>query len=259
MADTKISALPAATTPLAGTEVLPIVQSGITKKVAVDDLTVKNIRSNATSGILQVTGPGAGTTRVATVPDANWTAARTDTAQSFTGNQTLSTGSLIIGTSGQGIDFSATPGTGTSELLADYEEGTWTPVLSSASGSFTTVTLGADTSAYYTKIGREVTFQMWFTTDAITVGTASGDVYISLPFTAATLAGAGDHSAGSVGLCVNFTTNHPDGIIVRGGDNKMNLVFRATSNGATSNLQVGSLATGAGSNIIVISGLYIAA
>lgn len=39
MADLKISQLPAATTPLAGTEVLPIVQSGTTKQVAVDDLT----------------------------------------------------------------------------------------------------------------------------------------------------------------------------------------------------------------------------
>jgi len=29
--------------------------------------------------------------------------------------------------SGYGIDFSATPGTGTSELLDDYEEGIWTP------------------------------------------------------------------------------------------------------------------------------------
>ena len=39
MADTKISGLPASTTPLAGTEVLPIVQSGSTVKVAVSDLT----------------------------------------------------------------------------------------------------------------------------------------------------------------------------------------------------------------------------
>jgi hypothetical protein len=39
MADKKISALDAATTPLVGTEVLPIVQSGITKKVSVDNLT----------------------------------------------------------------------------------------------------------------------------------------------------------------------------------------------------------------------------
>lgn len=39
MADKKISALTAASTPLAGTEVLPIVQSGSTVKVAVNDLT----------------------------------------------------------------------------------------------------------------------------------------------------------------------------------------------------------------------------
>lgn len=39
MADVKISALPASTTPLAGTEVLPIVQGGTTKQVSVANLT----------------------------------------------------------------------------------------------------------------------------------------------------------------------------------------------------------------------------
>jgi hypothetical protein len=39
MADLKISQLPAATTPLAGSEVLPIVQSGTTKQVSIDNLT----------------------------------------------------------------------------------------------------------------------------------------------------------------------------------------------------------------------------
>ena len=39
MADVKISGLPAATTPVAGTEVLPVVQSGTTKKVSIDNLT----------------------------------------------------------------------------------------------------------------------------------------------------------------------------------------------------------------------------
>ena len=47
MADVKISGLPASTTPLAGTEVLPIVQSGVTKKVAVSDLTAaRNVSAN---------------------------------------------------------------------------------------------------------------------------------------------------------------------------------------------------------------------
>jgi hypothetical protein len=43
MADTKISALPAATTPLAGTEVLPIVQGGTTDKVSIADLTLGRV------------------------------------------------------------------------------------------------------------------------------------------------------------------------------------------------------------------------
>ena len=71
----------------------------------------------------------------------------------FTGDVTLSTGNLVIGTSGKGIDFSATAGTGTSELLADYEEGTWTPTLTSGTGSITSYTA----TGLYTKVGRLVT------------------------------------------------------------------------------------------------------
>ena len=180
MADLKISQLTGATTPLAGTEVLPIVQSSSTKKIATDDLTVKNIRSNATTGILQVAGPAAAATRTMTVPDANFTAARTDAAQSFTGDQTLSTGNLIIGTSGKGIDFSATPGTGTSELLADYEEGTWTPT----QGAGLTVVGDFSSSGRYTKIGRQVTVTgklQGSTSIAATVGSLAL-IGSSLPF-----------------------------------------------------------------------------
>ena len=49
------------------------------------------------------------------------------------GDMTITNGNLVIGTSGKGIDFSATSGTGTSELLADYEEGTFTPVVKGTS------------------------------------------------------------------------------------------------------------------------------
>jgi hypothetical protein len=98
MADTKISALTAASTPLAGTEVLPIVQSGTTVKVANNDLRPKQIQSNATSGVLQVVGPAAAATRVMTTPDANFTAARTDAAQTFTGDQTFSNNVLLAAT-----------------------------------------------------------------------------------------------------------------------------------------------------------------
>jgi hypothetical protein len=82
------------------------VQSGATVKVANNDLRPKQIQSNATSGILQIAGPAAASTRVMTTPDANFTAARTDAANSFTGDQTLSTGKLIVGTSGKGATTS---------------------------------------------------------------------------------------------------------------------------------------------------------
>lgn len=108
MADKKISALTAATTPLAGTEVLPIVQSGATVKVTVQDLNPQNLKSNATSGVMQVAGPASASTRVMTIPDANFTAARTDAAQSLTGDQTLSTGNLVFGTTLKGLTGAAT-------------------------------------------------------------------------------------------------------------------------------------------------------
>jgi len=65
MADKKISALAASTTPLAGTEVLPIVQSGSTVKVAVSDLTAGRAVSAAsldlTGSALPVGSGGTGT------------------------------------------------------------------------------------------------------------------------------------------------------------------------------------------------------
>lgn len=65
MADVKISALPAATTPLAGTEVLPIVQSATTKQVAVSDLTAGRAMSASSLTLttpLSVANGGTGLT-----------------------------------------------------------------------------------------------------------------------------------------------------------------------------------------------------
>ncbi len=53
------------------------------------------------------------------------------------GDVSIVTGNLIIGTAGKGIDFSADGSAAgmTSELLDDYEEGTWTPVYTGSTGS----------------------------------------------------------------------------------------------------------------------------
>ena len=78
MADLKISQLPAATVPLAGTEVLPIVQSGTTKQVTVDNLTTgKTVNAttvNATTFDTNVAAAGVtlvGTTLAADGTDSN--------------------------------------------------------------------------------------------------------------------------------------------------------------------------------------------
>jgi hypothetical protein len=161
MADSKISALPASTVPLAGTEVLPIVQSSTTKQVSV----------------------------------ANLTAGRAISATQIT----LTTGSVIVA-SGQGVDFSATPGTGTSELFADYEEGTWTPVVTSSAGSITSYT----SSGNYTKVGNTVVISGFITITNNGTGTGNG-VISGLPFTVGGQGGSGcSRSAAAGGHMVNI-------------------------------------------------------
>jgi hypothetical protein len=61
----------------------------------------------------------------------------------------------VIPASGFGIDFAATSGTGTSELLADYEEGTWTMGIAFGGGT-TAITYTVNTGRYI-KIGKSVT------------------------------------------------------------------------------------------------------
>jgi hypothetical protein len=112
-------------------------------------------------------------------------ASQIQTPITLPGDVTLSTGNLVIGTSGKGIDFSATPGTGTSELLADYEEGTFTPVIagqtSDGVGTYT------NQIGRYTKVGRAVHFTIFVTW---TAHTGTGNMLIrGLPFTSNSTAG----------------------------------------------------------------------
>jgi len=96
-----------------------------------------------------------------------------------TGDVTVNAGNLKFGTSGKGIDFSATSDSGgmTSEVLDDYEEGTWTPAITMGSG---TATLTA-TTGRYTKIGRMVTASI--DAHVASVSTPSGSCTVNLPFT----------------------------------------------------------------------------
>lgn len=233
MADKKISALTGATTPLAGTEVLPIVQSGSTVKVAVSDLTagravsMLSLTADTTTLVVDSTNHrvGVGTASPSYNVDIKGVAGtnayvrvQSNNAGDYssgvllgdtvsvrgsviydqyynllrlsgnsveclnmggTGDVKVLAGNLVIGTSGKGIDFSATSGSGTSELLADYEEGTFTPTIVGTGGAG----VGTYTTqvGQYTKIGRQVTVQIALGWSA---HTATGDMFISgLPFT----------------------------------------------------------------------------
>ena len=239
MADVKISGLPASTVPLAGTEVLPIVQSGVTKKVAVSDLTagraisttvltstvaigtapfvvtsttnVANLNASSLNGAT-FAAPGAigGTTASAitgttitgtdTTEATSTTAAALKTAGGLAVAKKIYAGDNIVVVSGKGIDFSATAGTGTSELFADYEEGTFTPTLVGTTTD-PTVTYGLQ-RGIYTKVGRVVIVTVYMSWSAFTGG--SGNVgFGSLPFTIEGAVGAG--SAGAVGQFNGFT------------------------------------------------------
>jgi hypothetical protein len=225
MADKKISALTASSTPLAGTEVLPIVQSGSTVKVSVNNLTagksvsMKDFTANSgaanqecrlqysdntggrtvilrmsSSSLAPFDGYGAyikatqgGGVDVHSLAFGTTIGTPSDKLTvRYDGLVTVETDNLKIGTAGKGIDFSAaTHAAGmTSELLNDYEEGTYTVAIGCGTSGTVTLNTAYDT-AQYTKVGRLVTV-----TGGVIVSSVSsptGYFTISLPFSSASL------------------------------------------------------------------------
>lgn len=196
MSNSKISALTSATTPLAGTETLPIVQSGATKQVSVANLTAgRNIAAaEVTSTFNSTYSGGAGShglelhnasntnLTLAAGYDASYgayimgvnfgTAYTKLTLNPYGPDVVLGAGNLIPATAAKGINFTAnTPAAGmTSQLLNWYEEGSWTP----NQGAGLTVIGAFSSSGKYTRIGRQVTIQ----------GSVAGATSIAIPGTA---------------------------------------------------------------------------
>jgi len=147
---------------------------------------------DASKNVVSVTNTGTGSNVLATTP-------------TLVGDVSLSTGNLVISTSGKGIDFSATshPAGMTSELLADYEEGTFTPSLvPGTSGSITLSTA----LAKYTKVGRAVT--VTGICEVLSVSSPVGTLLLQgLPFTNS--ADSSSRSAAAIyvnGLAITATT-----------------------------------------------------
>ena len=141
--------------------------------------------------------------------------------------------------SGQGIDFSPTAGTGTSELFDDYEEGTWTPNISDA------VTGGNVGGGFYdgryTKVGNLV-YVTGYMINGTTAGMTSGnDLYIQgLPFTSineSSLAVSGSVTTSAVTTTGNLTTNLLNNVTAF-------RISESVSGAAEDYLEVSNLSTG---------------
>jgi len=151
-------------------------------------------------------------------------------------NGAITASNFRIGTAGGGIDFSANSSAAgmTSELLNDYEEGTWTPVLSG--GTSGTATSGGNTYGNYTKIGRLVTLN--FVISLSSVNTLTGAVYLTgIPFNL--VAGASLENRYPAGATTFGSLNTSWASIVIASDgNTTKLLFSGTKTPATTTAAV---------------------
>jgi hypothetical protein len=151
----------------------------------------------------------------------------------------IANGNLVIGTNGKGIDFSVTTPDGTSvtsELLADYEEGTWTPALTNLG----TVTYSSQFSRYI-KIGKTVSAQFNITLNVHT-GSATAVGITGLPFTSYNTTALVAHS--SLSLDTLTSTIVSSELELPAGGTTANLYIRTAAAASKSVLVGTNLATG---------------
>jgi len=140
----------------------------------------------------------------------------------------VATGNLVIGTAGNGIDFSATAGTGTSELLNDYEEGTWDAAFTPGGGTVTIST--ASNRCRYTKIGRLVTVNGFLQVSS--VSSPTGPLLITgLPFTIAAATEGDTYSVVSI-MADNLETTATGQITGYGAPSSTNIYLYRYQAGA---------------------------
>ena len=152
--------------------------------------------------------------------------------------------------SGKGIDFSATGagavGTVSSEVLTDYEHGTWSPVCQYESGGGNVSNTGL---GYYTKIGNRV-FWYLYVDDLDYSSAGSGWPAVTLPYTVADT--SHNYSAVTFGYWNCFGSN-PMGYVQK-GTRQFVIGAVASGNDSTS----GNTWTGT-NRLFMASGQYVAA
>lgn len=120
----------------------------------------------------------------------------------FTGN--VSTTGTVTVTGGSVIFPAVQVPNANVNALDDYEEGTWTPVVTASSGTITSYTAG---TCLYTKIGRVVNIVVNVT--ITNNGTGSGVIQIAgLPFTATALTVGTGREAAATGNMLSIQVNN---------------------------------------------------
>ena len=151
--------------------------------------------------------------------------------------------------SGHGINFAATgdgSGTTASELLDDYEEGTFTPSYTSSGATFTAYTSFGLSTGHYTKVGNVVYCRIQVSTNGASGGTAGNSVEIQgLPFTV-TDATNKDY-ASSIIVSFDWAGDHPYGGLADANTTKVNLYYRDAADGTgASRVNYGDMHTSSG-------------
>ena len=139
------------------------------------------------------------------------------------GDIEIGVGDLKFGTSGKGIDFSATSDASgmTSELLDDYEEGTFSPIPDAGGGVTFTY---AYNNGWYQKVGNTVTFQIYlmFYASSISGGNSGNGVAIQgLPYTIKN--NDRYNPAFTIGRTYNFDINSDQRLYSYGDHNSTNI------------------------------------
>jgi len=179
------------------------------------------ISASRITGVLPVVNGGTGVTTSTGTGNTVLSASPT-----LSGDVNLSTGNLVIGTSGKGIDFSITshPAGMTSELLADYEEGTWT--VTATCGTSGTITLNSSfNTGKYTLVGNTVFFNAHLRVSAIS--SPVGFCTFSLPFTIVN--GTNQNRAAGTVWALDITATAGDSIVLQLIENTAGVRF-ATQN-----------------------------
>jgi hypothetical protein len=149
----------------------------------------------------------------------------------------------------------------TSELLADYEEGTFNPTFVTSGTAFTSVTYGANNGGRYIKIGNVVHVQMYVSSVAAIVGSATGALRVGgLPYTSVASSQGTQNGVGviAVGYGAGFATNGAQNAWVRSNSTVIDLYCTNAITVAPAT-QLVAANMGTGSVELVMAGTYIAA